>query len=922
MKIKSLVCLAGLFLVVISGVKDGVANELKITSFETDEDLAKIEKSIGVILERSMEHVTHGEYSLKVTFLADASGKDPSIRTEYPQRIFFSIRYPNYPTRDFSKYDFLEMDIYYDRAPFEPPFTTAATVEFMDSNGNFRPGWAPLSVYPGKQETARVTISLGMTNISDKSKFSFSDVARIDISAPIPNAYPSVPKEDFSVYFDNIRLVSSAPQIPSKEEILSAISSPQLKKINEKIIPFQDGDIKFRVQAYAHFSEGGNLSMDKLLSLEEDIGLKKNNELVVEVQPLFLIRFFNEAYLPTEKDWQDFALTIQTLYQNKTSFVLLPFNFWAGRLKYQTTVDVMSKLIELSSEIGNEYFVGVRLSEPEAISVPGAGYMRFEEKEKDLEKIDSFVDIVKTFVKDIGLSEDKLLFLDVSHPIPYDWLFASGADVAGQAFLPILPIELSESTLRGMAGSFNKWWEWQITRWPMGESQSLPLPFDPKTGRPRDTVQEFDKHFFSRRWTGKKEFSGRDEEVFSGDVHKMYLSSYFSGARMINAFSEDPHRKPYREAMTKFMEFVRDNPRGKEVVSRIAVVKSKGCRWEIPRVITPGYPSSPKNIQDLDFLYLNAFFPGFSDDGMSAKYWWTGTPYGSVDLIYPRMSLEEMKKYNVLIFLGYNRMDAVRPDFLNDLMKYVSDGGTVVISIEQLRNMQGGMDEEKLEKFLGVKIEDTFPSAPKKRINEYIEVNEGTPFKFVNKKYAVSPEGTSAYKVIPQGADRKFVEVARDGKGNPVLLLNNYGKGCILLFTVPKLSEISPEGKSPFIQDILDKVCSYKPLPVDISPKRPDIAFTMSKSENKEAAVFLMNHGEKDWSGEIIINLKEAGLSPEAAGRVTVKAGKGYETKEVVPQIKMDNDNLIVSGITLSGDMDDFCSYRQASFAYIRLWGK
>ncbi|MBI3007971.1 MAG: hypothetical protein HYY56_00365 [Candidatus Omnitrophica bacterium] len=86
--------------------------------------------------------------------------------------------------------------------------------------------------------------------------------------------------------------------------------------------------------------------------------------------------------------------------------------------------------------------------------------------------------------------------------------------------------------------------------------------------------------------------------------------------------------------------------------------------------------------------------------------------------------------------------------------------------------------------------------------------------------------------------------------------------------------------------------------------------------------MFLMNHGEKDWSGEIIINLKEAGLSPEAAGRVTVKAGKGYETKEVVPQIKMDSDNLIVSGITLSGDTDDFCSYRQASFAYIRLWGK
>ena len=130
------------------------------------------------------------------------------------------------------------------------------------------------------------------------------------------------------------------------------------------------------------------------------------------------------------------------------------------------------------------------------------------------------------------------------------------------------------------------------------------------------------------------------------------------------------------------------------------------------------------------------------------------------------------------------------------------------------------------------------------------------------------------------------------------------------------------EGKSPFVSDIIGKVCSYKPLPVDISPKREDIAFLLSKTGSKEGTVFIMNHGERDWSGEVIINLREAGLSSKVGGKVTAKAGKGYEVREITPQIGRDKDTLIVSGISLSGDAGDFCSYRQASFAYIRLGKK
>ncbi|MBI3007972.1 MAG: hypothetical protein HYY56_00370 [Candidatus Omnitrophica bacterium] len=45
-----------------------IKENLLLNSFENGEDLAKFEVSEGVKIERSTEHVTHGRYSLKVTF--------------------------------------------------------------------------------------------------------------------------------------------------------------------------------------------------------------------------------------------------------------------------------------------------------------------------------------------------------------------------------------------------------------------------------------------------------------------------------------------------------------------------------------------------------------------------------------------------------------------------------------------------------------------------------------------------------------------------------------------------------------------------------------------------------------------------------------------------------------------------------------
>ena len=167
--------------------------------------------------------------------------------------------------------------------------------------------------------------------------------------------------------------------------------------------------------------------------------------------------------------------------------------------------------------------------------------------------------------------------------------------------------------------------------------------------------------------------------------------------------------------------------------------------------------------------------------------------------------------------------------------------------------------------------------------------------------------------------------MAVDSQGIPVLLHNEFGKGHILLFTSPSLSMIPGEkrensARNRFVEDVINKVCSYKPLPVDISPKNHNIEFLISKTGDGKGIIFAMNHGPKDWEGDIIVSLKEANLSLERDYRVTGKIIKGYDRiKKISLKTARKGNSFIIKGILLQGDKGQFCSYRQASFAYLRL---
>ena len=188
---------------------------------------------------------------------------------------------------------------------------------------------------------------------------------------------------------------------------LSARAEDEVRVICENV-PVLERDINFRVQG-VHFSEQGNsfytgwhagldsaleqkgdvskndiLNLDELLSIEEDTGLERGSELSTEMSPVFLT-YGERCGHPLS--WENYIASLHNLYKSKVSFVLNSFNFWAGRSKYELIVNGLKRQIKLADEICGEYFIGIRLSEPEAIP---AQYIRFQEQETSEARAEAF----------------------------------------------------------------------------------------------------------------------------------------------------------------------------------------------------------------------------------------------------------------------------------------------------------------------------------------------------------------------------------------------------------------------------------------------------------------------------------------------------------------------------------------------------
>lgn len=185
--------------------------------------------------------------------------------------------------------------------------------------------------------------------------------------------------------------------------------------------------------------------------------------------------------------------------------------------------------------------------------------------------------------------------------------------------------------------------------------------------------------------------------------------------------------------------------------------------------------------------FLEIFFPG--------EYWFSGTPYGQVDIISSDAPVSTMAQYKTLIFLGWNTMTI---DLLMRLKKYVEGGGNLFLSLPHL-NMEP--DRKKNLKLINKKFQKKIFGLEilgKAGLIKRIKMKDGKVISGMKKEYIFSNSKICGVETKSCGA-----EIIACSGHLPVLMTNNLGKGKIYLL----LSWNYP-GEKEWEEFMIDFLCS------------------------------------------------------------------------------------------------------------------
>jgi len=226
------------------------------------------------------------------------------------------------------------------------------------------------------------------------------------------------------------------------------------------------------------------------------------------------------------------------------------------------------------------------------------------------------------------------------------------------------------------------------------------------------------------------------------------------------------------------------------------------------------------------------------------------TPYGDIfDVLMPNppsgvISQELINNYKVQILLGDLR---ISKELAERLKTYVKDGGTLVVNVKQIGEYFG-------EDFLGLKL-----TARVKESRTARSLLDDSSFS--SNSFAYQESALASAKIL----------IASEN-GDPVVTLNKYGKGNVILTLAPYLMDKNKKQVS-FVSYLLRRL-SDSVLPVLV---RGDIEYTLNRTESGWLITLLNNKGvykeatrpavvKPEEKAEVMLIFKEA---PKALAELT-----------------------------------------------------
>jgi hypothetical protein len=182
---------------------------------------------------------------------------------------------------------------------------------------------------------------------------------------------------------------------------------------------------------------------------------------------------------------------------------------------------------------------------------------------------------------------------------------------------------------------------------------------------------------------------------------------------------------------------------------------------------------------------------------------YTGAPYGQVDIVPIRASIDVLQKYKTLMFLGWNTMT---PEIYAKLKEYVRNGGTLFMNLPQLSQQIERKPELELinngdfRDLFGVTVKGKLERKADEKASNIVRFDRessleqckfplGTTFTYTNDCPDLEWADVSV-------AGAKVLASVNDGK-IPVLIENKLGKGIACLMTSYSFSPAPAEFVRP-----------------------------------------------------------------------------------------------------------------------------